>query len=158
MVFDSSVSVGGLTACDCFKILVSTNDGFRMIFSVVLVVVNNRSVVRNESSNWLSIFVRFDKLSSGDIEARRLATSLTACRRGRIVSEREKRLKIYFNLSNKIRGIAVVNKVSFLVENVDGNSINVERIAPNATNKCNHRTDANDGRVHKRLYSVSIPL
>ncbi len=51
----------------------------------------------------------------------------------------------------------VVNKFSFLFEIVDGNNINVERIAPKATNKCNHRTEANDGRDHKRLYSVSIP-
>jgi hypothetical protein len=51
-----------------------------------------------------------------------------------------------------IRVITFVNKESFLFDEIaDGNSINVERIAPKATNKCNHRTDVNDGRVHKRL-------
>jgi hypothetical protein len=99
----------------------------------------------------------FKKSSSDDIEARRLATSLTASRRGRTFSEKKKTLKISFHLSNNLREIDVVVKISFLIEYADGNSINVEIIAPNATNKCNHRTDANDGRVHKRLYSVSIP-
>ena len=60
-------------------------------------------------------------------------------------------------MKTNLRGIEVVVRISFLVEYAHGNNINVEIIAPTAINKCNHRTDANDGRVHKRLYNVSIP-
>ncbi len=44
-----------------------------------------------------------------------------------------------------------MDRISFLFEKVDGKSITVERIAPKATNKCNHRIDANDELAHKRL-------
>jgi len=50
-----------------------------------------------------------------------------------------------------------VVKISFLFDIVDGKIIKVDRIAPSAINKCSHRIDVNDGRVHKRLYNVSIP-
>ena len=59
---------------------------------------------------------------------------------------------------NRLPVIAVLDKISFPFPIVDGKSINVERIAPKATKRCNQRTDANDGRVHKRLYNVSIPI
>jgi hypothetical protein len=96
-----------------------------------------------------------------DIEARKFAISLlSAARRGRTFSK-PKKLKLNFNRNkDNLRGIdvVVVVKISFLVEYAHGNNINVEIIAPNAINKCNHRTDANDGRVHRRLYNVSIPV
>jgi hypothetical protein len=74
-----------------------------------------------------------------------------------VLKKKENRRYSIYNIN--LRVISVVNEESFLfIEIVDGKSINVERIAPKATNKCNHRTEANDGRVHRRLYSASIPI
>ncbi len=74
---------------------VSTTDGFNITFSVVVVVVGeNKSVIRNESLDWLNIFVIFEILSSGVIEARRLAISSPTWRRGRIVSKIKIKIEI----------------------------------------------------------------
>jgi hypothetical protein len=73
-----------------------------------------------------------------------------------VLKKKENRRYSIYNIN--LRVISVVNEESFLfIEIVDGKSISVERIAPKATNKCNHRTEASVGRVHKRLYSASIP-
>jgi hypothetical protein len=43
----------------------------------------------------------------------------------------------------------VVDEILLSLEIVDGSNINVERIAPKATNKYNHRIVDTDGRIHK---------
>lgn len=49
-----------------------------------------------------------------------------------------------------LRVTTVVNEASLLFEIVDGRSIDVETIAPKATNKCSHRIEANEDRVNNR--------
>lgn len=105
--------------------------------AVVVVALNVDKSESDDGSNEVVVL----KIDSSVVkDASKSITSWEISRRGRIVCD-----------------VIVVVKISFLFDIVDGKIIKVDRIAPSAINKCNHRIDVNDGRVHKRLYNVSIP-
>ena len=133
----------GLATNDCFRLFVSTTEGFNIAFAVVLVDDNDTIDEAFDRLEGIS------SLSKGGMDASRVAISTAACRRGRRCSiEPDGSFCVsYF----AIRVAAVVDEDSFGLTRFEGTSIKIERIAPTATSKCSHRTDASDGRVHRRL-------